>query len=261
MDRKEDEPKAVDAVTEFFSLFPAATNPDDMEAIELSREAFNELCDLGCDKDRLAKLLVLLSLATASFAVGKEPTQRRIRFNAMDSYETAFDGLSLKMLHSKAREAKRVAEAYRSALEGYKQIRETMLVLRRSPGVQFLIERRAITKGNTLWSGSPISRSLPSRLEDPFESALSPDEFESHLAGLVFLPAVAKRYIGEKKRPDLNRRLRAVYAHVYKRTGLPHDDLLQNVLYPLEKKLGFLSNAFALKQWRKRHGVSRRHKP
>ena len=94
-----------------------------------------------------------------------------------------------------------------------------MVLLRRSPGVEFLIQLGSIRKESVLYSASPISRSLPALVENPLNACPSPDEFESHLSGLVELPAATKPYIGEKQRPDLTRRLMAVYAHVCERTG------------------------------------------
>jgi hypothetical protein len=118
-------------------------------------------------------LLFLLSLSNEIASVGRPETGQKISFNTFDSYETAFEGLSRKALNLKAREAKKVAKTYRSVWEGYQQLRNTMLLLRRSPGVQLLIQLGSIRKESVLNSASPISRSLPAFVEDPLKARLS----------------------------------------------------------------------------------------
>ncbi len=112
-----------------------------------AQEAFQKLCTLGCDKETLGVLLFLLSLSNEIVSVGRpETAQTKIPFNAFDSYETAFEGLSRKALNLKAREAKKVAKTYCSMWESYRQLRNTVVLLRRSPGVEFLIQLGSIRK-------------------------------------------------------------------------------------------------------------------
>ena len=194
-------------------------------------ERFNNLCERGCDRETLGRLLVDL----ANYWRTEEPFElasgRIVYAYPLDS-KAALDpqdgarAISLRGL----RDIWAKAEILISQIER----------LRRTPLVHQLKLHGIIQPGDLL-SGRSSNRVFH---------------------GLRHLPQLAKT-LSPKARPEYSKILTKIYEHIRERTqGHFYDELLVEILHTL--KPGDSSptpSAEALKEWRRREGVINRRKP
>ena len=171
-------------------------------------DAFNELCEAGCNKPLLSLLLCLLGDDDRAFLKPSGKCKaREISTRPLDSFEAAF----------------RPYKAFRSndlksVVDRTKKLIRDIKLLKQSAFIRDLVERGIIPPGDIL-SGPPIL------FTGPFQSLLD-------------LLQLAK-YLDPRKSPNHNLLLTEVQNYIYESTNKRHDKLLATVLNHLpyyEKK-------------------------
>lgn len=216
------------------------------------KEAFQKLCDLGCDREELGALFTLLAaepirirrklrapqsseidLGDKSSEVSAARTKPRdewyqVSLHPLDRLEAALRGSGEVNLRELQRTAQRA-----------KKLRNEVIRLKRTPFVRWL-QHTGYMRPPDLLSGLPV-----------------PGSTETYFRGVLSLPRLAKQ-VGARKRPDFERQLKKIYQHIYEHTSGWHDDLAARILNDLFLcELGREgTNADALRKWRDRHGLT-----
>ncbi len=202
-----------------------------------SREAFEELCRLGCDRKALGSRFVWL------FAVARvqDPSAKFV-FGSMDSRQAAlgtFDPRRLASLHRRlvrlaaglrrGRRLTRLALSIRLALIELGDATQNqggharLAMAEDKAPIAFVMERDGLTR---------LSKRAP-RLE---QWASNPEEcatYLEHWACYVQRFEAFADGTGARKKPDFNRILREMSNYVTSKTGRPRDELVSAVLgYP-----------------------------
>jgi hypothetical protein len=208
---------------------------------KVGRDAFEELCQKGCDRRILSNLFLLLSApscvrlktgqtielrAEARSILGPDygaKTGHTIELSAGDSSERLLCPVAEDELPRIARRAEKL-------LCDIERLRRTRLI------------RRLVADGrlpdDDLLGGSPL-------LEIK----------RAYFHGLLHLAELAGGF-GARQRPDYTRRLKAIFKHIRECTGRWHDGRVADILDDLLPNPQKPYNAESLKVWRNEHGLS-----
>ena len=212
------------------------------------KDAFVELCQLGCDSRIVGEALVYLH-SESSFTITSTPEERIERYrqvrpsivtdslieiekqrgtDELEIYLRPMDSLEAALGKFKPRQLERLREKCKKLAEQLEAFHSTRLV------------RHGMIDGEF-----PDNRPV----ELPYLLRLYADQF------LPLLIAKTK-HIGPKYRPDYTRLLTKIYNHIHEETGGWQDRLVADVLnelfgYPADE----LKTPEALKAWRSEHGL------
>jgi hypothetical protein len=192
-----------------------------------AREAFEKLCQLGCDPDILAFLFYWIVPREVTLPANEAEGRRNpvtIHTRPMDSWDSAMDDLSLDQLKGFANQAQHLWSIF--------------LRLRKTPLVRALV-----LMGEVPCCGADLLGGLPHR-GDPLRT-------------LIDLPELAKKWAGPRQHPDFTRLLTSIYEHISQRTGQWHDRLVADTLNALFANPQQHHTENSLKQWRHDRGLIR----
>lgn len=194
---------------------------------EPGKEALKKLCALGCDKQILGGLLVLLAPEQERLTLD---SGKQICLRPLDALDDSLKGISDQLAEKKdIRALQRTAQRAKKLRDEIKQLRGTAFVA--------WLKEKGYIDDNDLLGGSTI-----------------PELVDCRFRGLLSLPNLADQ-VGPRQRPEYTNLLKQIYLHIHERTGGWHDQELTEILHDLMPQ-GPDTKRLDLPSWRQRHGLT-----
>ncbi len=185
-------------------------------------DCFNQLCELGCDREILGWCLAWYSSNELKLGNGQV-----LNIHSLDSWEAALEPSDGGPPITRD-ELDQIAKRARKVLCDIRRIAGT-------PLIRHLVTRGIITSPDLL-----SSLFIPSGI----------------FQGLIRLPTLLSKF-GPRNKPDRSSALAKVCLHIKESTGRWHDERLAEIVNALtyDQNQDEPTSAQSLKQWRKRHGL------